>query len=112
MNRKAWVLFAATSAIWGSSFLFIRVAVTDMARSVVVFGRCVLGALFLVPLARLMAQFCGACLLRNSSSRPPPLSGMAAGRSGAHKRGCRRTEARRQPGLKYVALLPPVPAAT
>jgi drug/metabolite transporter (DMT)-like permease len=51
VNRKAWVLFAATSVIWGSSFLFIRVAVTDMAPSVVVFGRCVLGALFLVPLA-------------------------------------------------------------
>jgi drug/metabolite transporter (DMT)-like permease len=51
VNRKAWVLFAATSVIWGSSFLFIRVAVADIAPSVVVFGRCVLGALFLVPLA-------------------------------------------------------------
>ena len=51
MNRKAWVLFAATSVIWGSSFLFIRVAVTHLAPSVVVFGRCVLGSAFLVPLA-------------------------------------------------------------
>ena len=33
MNRKAWVLFAATSVIWGSSFLFIRVAAADMAPS-------------------------------------------------------------------------------
>src|SRR5207253_1285122 len=45
------VLFAATSVIWGSSFLFIRVAVTHLAPSVVVFGRCVLGSAFLVPLA-------------------------------------------------------------
>jgi drug/metabolite transporter (DMT)-like permease len=51
VNPKAWVLFAATSVIWGSSFLFIRVAVADMSPSVVVFGRCALGALFLVPLA-------------------------------------------------------------
>ncbi len=45
------MLFAATSVIWGSSFLFIRVAVTHLPPSVVVFGRCVLGAAFLVPLA-------------------------------------------------------------
>jgi drug/metabolite transporter (DMT)-like permease len=51
VNRKAWLLFAVTSIIWGSSFLFIRVAVADMAPSMMVFGRCVLGALFLVPLA-------------------------------------------------------------
>jgi len=25
VNRKGWLLFAATSVIWGSSFLFIRV---------------------------------------------------------------------------------------
>jgi drug/metabolite transporter (DMT)-like permease len=49
VNRKAWVLFAVTSIIWGSSFLFIRVAVADMAPSMVVFGRCLLGALFLAP---------------------------------------------------------------
>lgn len=51
MTRKAWVLFAATSVIWGSSFLFIRVAVAHLPPSAVVFGRCVLGALVLVPLA-------------------------------------------------------------
>jgi drug/metabolite transporter (DMT)-like permease len=51
VNRKALLLFAATSVIWGSSFLFIRVAVEHLAPSVVVFGRTVLGAGFLVPLA-------------------------------------------------------------
>ena len=45
------MLFAATSVIWGSSFLVIRVAVAHVPPPVVVFGRCVLGALILVPLA-------------------------------------------------------------
>jgi drug/metabolite transporter (DMT)-like permease len=51
VNRKALLLFAATSVIWGSSFLFIRVAVEHLPPSAVVFGRTVLGAAFLVPLA-------------------------------------------------------------
>jgi drug/metabolite transporter (DMT)-like permease len=45
------LLFGVTSLIWGSSFLFIRVAVEHMPPSTVVFGRTVLGAAFLVPLA-------------------------------------------------------------
>ena len=51
MSRKALLLFAATSVIWGSSFLFIRVAVEHMPPSAVVFGRTVLGSAVLVPLA-------------------------------------------------------------
>ena len=51
MSRKALLLFTATSVIWGSSFLFIRVAVEHIPPSAVVFGRTVLGAAFLVPLA-------------------------------------------------------------
>jgi drug/metabolite transporter (DMT)-like permease len=51
MTRKAAALFAATSAIWGSSFLFIRLAVEHMPPSTVVFGRAVLGSAFLLPLA-------------------------------------------------------------
>ena len=52
LRPARWLLlFAATSVIWGSSFLFIRVAVEHMPPSMVVFGRTVLGAAFLVPLA-------------------------------------------------------------
>lgn len=51
MSRKALLLFAATSVIWGSSFLFIRVAVEHMPPSAVVFGRTLLGAVLLMPLA-------------------------------------------------------------
>jgi drug/metabolite transporter (DMT)-like permease len=51
VSRKALLLFIVTSAIWGSSFLFIRVAVEHMPPSAVVFGRTLLGTAFLVPLA-------------------------------------------------------------
>jgi drug/metabolite transporter (DMT)-like permease len=53
------VLFAATSVIWGSSFLFIRVAVAHLPPSAVVFGRTVLGAAFLVPLGARSRAFHG-----------------------------------------------------
>jgi len=51
VNRKALLFFSATSVIWGSSFLFIRVAVEHMPPSAVVFGRTLLGTAFLAPLA-------------------------------------------------------------
>ena len=51
MTRKALLLFIAASVIWGSSFLFIRLAVEHMPPATVVFGRTLLGAAFLVPLA-------------------------------------------------------------
>jgi drug/metabolite transporter (DMT)-like permease len=51
VSRKAVLLFTATSAIWGSSFLFIRVTVEHLPPSAVAFGRALLGAAFLLPLA-------------------------------------------------------------
>jgi drug/metabolite transporter (DMT)-like permease len=51
MSRKALVLFLGASAIWGSSFLFIRVAVRDISPAALVFGRTLLAAAVLVPLA-------------------------------------------------------------
>jgi drug/metabolite transporter (DMT)-like permease len=59
VSRKALLLFAATSAIWGSSFLFIRIGVEHMPPSAVVFGRTVLGAAFLLPLAVRKRAFSG-----------------------------------------------------
>ena len=59
MSRKALLLFTATSTIWGSSFLFIRLSVEHMPPSVVVFGRTVLGTAFLVPLAMRSRAFRG-----------------------------------------------------
>jgi hypothetical protein len=44
VNRKATLLFVAASAIWGSSFLLIRVAVRDISPAALVFARTVLGS--------------------------------------------------------------------
>lgn len=59
MTRKSLLLFLATSVIWGSSFLFIRLAVEHLPPAWVVFGRTVLGAAFLVPLAARSHAFRG-----------------------------------------------------
>lgn len=59
MSRRSLLLFAATSVIWASSFLFIRVAVEHMPPAAVVFGRTLLGAAFLVPLAAWRHAFRG-----------------------------------------------------
>jgi drug/metabolite transporter (DMT)-like permease len=69
MNRKAAMLFAATSVIWGSSFLLIRVAVEHMPPSAVVFGRTLLGTAFLVPLAIRKRAFRGAARPRPAGHR-------------------------------------------
>jgi len=46
---RAWpVAFVALAAIWGASFLFIKVAVGDLAPLQVAFARCAVGALVLL----------------------------------------------------------------
>jgi drug/metabolite transporter (DMT)-like permease len=59
MTRKSLLLFVAASVIWGSSFLFIRLAVEHMPPATVVFGRTLLGAMFLAPLAARRHAFRG-----------------------------------------------------
>ncbi len=49
MARRDLGLLVALSAIWGSSFLFIKVGVEELEPAVVVFGRLFVGALVLVP---------------------------------------------------------------
>ena len=52
MNRRAWLLMALLAALWGASYLFIKVNLDDgMSPVFLVFTRLVLGALVLVPLA-------------------------------------------------------------
>lgn len=49
MTRRGWLLFAAMSVIWGVPYLLIKVAVGELSPVVVVFGRCAIGALLLLP---------------------------------------------------------------
>lgn len=53
-SRSDWGLLAAVAAMWGSSFLFIRIGVEGLAPVLVAFGRVAFGAATLaaVPAAR------------------------------------------------------------
>ncbi len=51
MTRRGWLLFGALSVIWGVPYLLIKVAVRDLDPAVVAFGRTLLGALLLLPIA-------------------------------------------------------------
>ncbi|HUR51865.1 MAG TPA: DMT family transporter [Mycobacteriales bacterium] len=51
MSRRGWLLFSAMGFLWGIPYLLIKVAVEDLSPPVVVWGRTVIGALVLVPLA-------------------------------------------------------------
>jgi len=52
MNRRAWLLMALLAALWGASYLFIKIALDDgMTPVFIVFVRILLGAVVLVPIA-------------------------------------------------------------
>jgi len=52
MNRRAWLLMALLAALWGASYLFIKVALDDgMPALFIVFARIALGAAVLAPIA-------------------------------------------------------------
>src|SRR5215203_5713874 len=53
VTRRALVLFALMSVIWGIPYLFIRIAVTEIEPSVLVLGRTVIAAAILLPIALL-----------------------------------------------------------
>jgi drug/metabolite transporter (DMT)-like permease len=51
MQRRAWALLLLLGAIWGASYLFIKIGVRDLSPAMVAWLRVVLAALVLVPLA-------------------------------------------------------------
>ncbi|WP_328407537.1 DMT family transporter [Nocardia sp. NBC_00403] len=51
MTRRGWVLFLAMGVIWGVPYAMIRVAVQDLDPTVVAFGRTLIGATILLPIA-------------------------------------------------------------
>jgi drug/metabolite transporter (DMT)-like permease len=51
MTTRGWVLFSALGLIWGMPYLLIRIAVADLDPLIVAFGRTVIGALILLPIA-------------------------------------------------------------
>jgi drug/metabolite transporter (DMT)-like permease len=51
MSKRGWILFLALGVIWGMPYLLIRVAVESLDPLVVAFGRTLIGALILLPVA-------------------------------------------------------------
>jgi drug/metabolite transporter (DMT)-like permease len=51
LSRRGWVLFALMGLIWGIPYLLIKVAVAELPPPTLVFGRTLLGAAILLPLA-------------------------------------------------------------
>jgi drug/metabolite transporter (DMT)-like permease len=51
MTNRGWALFLALGVIWGMPYLLIRIAVETIDPLVVAFGRTLIGALLLLPVA-------------------------------------------------------------
>ena len=52
MSRRSWLLMGSLAALWGASYLFIKVVLDEGLDPVfIVFARILLGALVLVPIA-------------------------------------------------------------
>jgi drug/metabolite transporter (DMT)-like permease len=52
VDRRAWTLLLILGAIWGASYLFIKIGVRGLSPAMVAWARIALAALVLVPLAR------------------------------------------------------------
>ena len=51
MSWRAWIVFVALGIIWGIPYFFIKLAVEELSPLVVAWGRIVLAALVLLPIA-------------------------------------------------------------
>ena len=51
MDRRSWSLLLVLGAIWGASYLFIKIGLRDLSPSMVAFVRIALAALVLLPVA-------------------------------------------------------------
>src|SRR5665647_2099607 len=60
MTRRSWLLMGLTAAVWGASYMFIKIALDDGVRAPsLVFLRVLFGACILVPLALRRGGFAG-----------------------------------------------------
>jgi drug/metabolite transporter (DMT)-like permease len=60
VSRRSWVLFLSLAALWGASYLFIKVALEDeLSPPFIVFARTLLAAIVLLPAAAYMGALRG-----------------------------------------------------
>ena len=63
MNRRFQLEFVLLAALWGASFLFMRIAAPEFGPMALMLVRCLVGALVLLPIA--WAREGGGALLRD-----------------------------------------------
>jgi drug/metabolite transporter (DMT)-like permease len=51
MDRRSWLMLLALAAIWGASYMFIKIAVRDLSPAMVAWSRIALAAIVLVGFA-------------------------------------------------------------
>jgi drug/metabolite transporter (DMT)-like permease len=51
MSRRSWILLLTLAAIWGASYMLIKIGIRDLSPAMVAWSRIVLAALILVALA-------------------------------------------------------------
>jgi drug/metabolite transporter (DMT)-like permease len=51
MTRRTWLMMGATAAVWGASYMFIKLALDDFSEGAIVCIRTALGAVVLLSLA-------------------------------------------------------------
>src|ERR687886_482936 len=51
MTRRSWLMLVVTAAVWGSSYMFIKVALHDFSEGAIVCLRTALGAALLLSFA-------------------------------------------------------------
>lgn len=78
MTRRGWLLFSAMSVIWGIPYLLIKVAVREISPVTLVFARCLIALLLLLPVTPLHLEL--GPVFRRCSGRAGRLSGGAMGR--------------------------------
>jgi drug/metabolite transporter (DMT)-like permease len=59
MDRRAWIWLLLLGAIWGASYLFIKIGLRDLSPAMVSFLRIALAALVLLPLAAMQGALSG-----------------------------------------------------
>jgi drug/metabolite transporter (DMT)-like permease len=59
MDRRSWSLLLVLGAIWGASYLFIKIGLRDLSPSGVAFIRIALAALVLLPIAASQGALAG-----------------------------------------------------
>ena len=56
MTRRGWFLFLGLSVMWGVTYLLIKIALRDLEPAALIFVRCALAALILIPWAALTGR--------------------------------------------------------